>query len=164
MYNLKLAKLIATLFTQNGRPSRKMWNIIIFFYFLFVAGFLYYLSIQIVSYYSLIETEYIFIELDEHSLITATQIFNIEPNKSSTKFFQSLHSGDVIRIQTSCISGEIIEIYKSNQLVYKASGPELSACIAMAILTISVGVFFLVIVNTKKAGKRLRKIQRKLIG
>lgn len=164
MPNVYLSKLASGLLTRNGRPSKRTWNVIIALYFLIIIAFLGCLTMQVASFHMRTHVEYVYVESDGSVLVTDSDMLNIKQPEKATELSHVLHAGDIICVQVSQISGEVLSIYESDQLVYCSDGPDISACICMSAFTIGFGIFFAVVINKKNPKRRFRKIQRKFLG
>ena len=161
MSNVHLSKLISGLMTRNGRPSRKSWNIFIALYLLLIIAIWAHIATEILAFHVRSCAEYVYEGSDGAVILTDSAILPIE----ETSDLQGvLHPGDVICVYSSRISGEVIEIYKANELIYKADTHDIVAVVIGVAFSVGFGIFFLFVINKKNPGKRLRKIQREFIG
>ena len=167
--NMKLSSCLSKLIVKKF-PSKKGTAILLSCWFAFIGIFLLCMAMQAKEYHDGTVAEYPYRSCDGFKLVTENKTITIDTpivadRAKIREDFSSVSPGDRIRVRTSAFTDEAIEVYKGDQLIYKHGGaPDIGAVVFLAILMASPAVALIVILNLKHPSKRLRKIQRKLIG
>jgi uncharacterized membrane protein len=110
MWYIKLASLVGSSMKKR-RQSQKELTIFLIIYFLVVIAFALLMFYQIIHRHSVKEITDVYYGYNGVVLLTESERFHIENiNSSQAEKLSSLSPGDIIQIQTSSISGNVVQI------------------------------------------------------
>ena len=156
---------------KSKKRSRAFWNIFFIVSIVIILLAMSCFGISVASDYCYHESEQIFIEYKNETLVTDVGSFKVATDKKQevpiANLIKNVDEGAKITVTASKISNQVLEIKCRDTVVYKKEPtPIIPTVIAGAILVIPMLVFFifgLVVVNIKNPGKRIDKIQKKYI-
>jgi len=162
----KLAKSVC-----SKKRTRTFWNVYfgVFLAVIFIcmSGF----SYQAASDYIKYEKEEIFVVYEDGYVITDLDSYKVvkeeKQDVDARKLVRDVASGEKVHLTVSKLSGQLLEVKHLGKTVYKKELTPIAPTVIMTFLLvipmISLCIFMLVVVNAKNPGKRIEKIQDRMV-